>query len=401
MDNTTDTRADEQAASVTRSDELVRHVQGRMLAGVSQGLASRFGIPVWLARLGFIATSFAGGIGIALYAAGWALIRSEDETETPAERFLAGADTRRSWLGISLIVIAALILIGSFSFISGEVLLAVGLLTFGVLLYTGHISPPRAPRPVDEVTHDKEGVQQVTSTDTVATPKDEAIGESPAGGFTAPPPTPTPTPPNLPPSPPKETSILGRLTIGVMLLGLGVLAILDNVEALAIDAHPRHYMAFAVTILGSGLLVGSVAGRARWLIILGAILVPTLIFSPAFEYDWNNEEFDFTARPTSFGALSPEYVQDIGRLEIDLTELPWAGQEVVLTADLDLGELVIRIPEGVGIFGYADINIGNVEGLGRSSSGLGEPHLEFDETGTLGTVVLDAHVDIGNLQIRR
>lgn len=195
--------------------------------------------------------------------------------------------------------------------------------------------------------------------------------------------------------------MLGRLTIGVMLLGLGALALLDNIDAVPIDADPRHYLALAVTVLGVGLLVGSFAGRARWLILVGVILVPTLIFSPAFEYDWEARNFDLEDTPITFADVEAEYAIDIGEMVIDLRELPWDGEEIRIEAAVDAGNLRIYIPEGVGIVGEASVDVGRVAEPGRSTGGLGDPTLTWDSEGALGTVLLDAHVDIGNIDIRR
>lgn len=226
-------------------------------------------------------------------------------------------------------------------------------------------------------------------------------GDSHAGGGA--PPTPTPTPPLLPPSAakPKEKSILGRVTIGVMLLGLGLLAIFDNIEGVPVYAEPRHYLALAVTILGLGLLVGAFVGRARWLILVAVVLVPTLLFSPAFEFDWTNEEFEAIHQPTSFEDIEPLYALDLGNLVIDLTELPWDGETVDINAHVDAGNLEIRIPHSVGLVGNAAVDIGHVGAPGRESSGLGNPNLEFDDAGDNGTVNLEATVDLGNIEIRR
>lgn len=239
-----------------------------------------------------------------------------------------------------------------------------------------------------------------TETTKAVVQTDSPAGDSPSGGGV--PPTPTPTPPILPPSAakPKEKSILGRLTVGVMLLSLGVLAVLDNIEGIAIDADPRHYLALAVTVLGVGLLVGTFAGRARWLIIVGAIMVPTLVFSPVFEWDWSSDTFDVTHAPTNFEDLDA-YSIDVGNMIIDLSDLDWDGQTVDLVATIDAGNLEIRIPRDVNIVGEASVDIGRVGSRGRESAGLGNPHLTFDETGgELGTVNLDAHVDVGNIDIR-
>ncbi|HEX6220041.1 MAG TPA: PspC domain-containing protein [Acidimicrobiia bacterium] len=407
----TQTDAPETSGRPPRSPELVRPLRGRMLAGVAKGVANNFGIADWIPRIFFVITAFFGGLGVVLYAAGWAFIRSEDEPESPAERFFSGASTSRSWIGIGLIVVAGIIVLSNFTILAGEVIWAAAFLVVGLLLYLGYI--PGAPRTeMSESAESKEGVQRMTTTDTTTTKElvDEPTGDSPAGGSATPPPkpTPTPTPPRLPE--PREQSILGRLTIGSVLLGLGTLAVLDNIESIPIEAEPRHYLALAVTILGVGLMVGGFAGRARWLIIVSAILVPTLLFSPAFEYDWEAGNFDLDATPLTFAEVEDEYVIDIGELVIDLRQLPWDGRELELGAAVDAGNLEIYLPEGVGLIGEASVDVGRVSSVDRGgvsqntervSAGLGEPSLTFDEPGDLGTVNLDAHVDVGNIEIHQ
>ena len=393
-----DTTATETSAPRERSAELVRPVNGRMLAGVAQGVADNFAIHPWIPRVFFILTAFVGGLGIALYAAGWAFIRSEDEAETPADRFFSGASSPRSWLGIGLIVVAGIIILSNFTFLAAEVIWAGAFLVVGLLLYMGYI-PTGGGRDREASSESKEGVQQMTTTETRVLDVEPA-GDSPAGGAT-PPPTPGPTPPQRPPATPRETSILGRLTMGVMLLGLGVLAILDNVGVFAVEIEPRHYLALAVTIVGVGLLVGSIAGRARWLILLGALMVPTLMFSPVFEYDWDETTFDATETPLTFDEVESSYHVDLGELAIDLRQLPWQGEEVEISATVDAGNLVIYLPDGVGIVGGARVDAGRVSGLGRSTGGVGDPALEWNDPGPLGTVFLHAEVNLGNIEIHR
>src|SRR3970282_1128642 len=105
-------------APPTRAPELVRPREGRMIAGVAQGVSNRYDIPVVWVRILLILLSFGGGLGLALYAAGWFLIRSEDEAEAQAERFFSRASTSRSWLGIGLVFLAVLILLDNFTFLS-------------------------------------------------------------------------------------------------------------------------------------------------------------------------------------------------------------------------------------------------------------------------------------------
>ena len=399
MEQTNTTEAPD-APVVTR--ELVRPREGRIVAGVAQGLANRYDLPVLLIRVIFVLLTFAGGLGVALYAAGWFLIRSDDEATTPAERIFSGASTSRSWLGIGLVFLAILILLDNFTFLSTGIVWSVGLLVVGVLLYTGDL--PRLVR--NQGNDEQEGVQQMTTTETptaALVETDTPSGPGDAGG--AVPPTPTPTPPVLPPPPPKpkETSYLGRITIGVVLVSLGVLALLDNIPGLPIEPQPRHYIALATVVVGLGLMVGGFVGRARWLILIGALLVPTLLFSPVFEYDWDagdGNEFDRTFSPDTFAELEESYTQDVGNLVIDLTDLPWDGETVDLTVAVDAGNIEIWIPPGVGLEGEASVDVGHVGAFGRESSGLGNPSLQFDNPGPAGTVVLDAAVDLGNIDIQ-
>ncbi len=66
---------------------LVRSEQ-RMIAGVSGGLAAHLGIPLNYVRLGFIALTALGGVGILLYAWLWVFVPSAEEAQ---------ADEARSW----------------------------------------------------------------------------------------------------------------------------------------------------------------------------------------------------------------------------------------------------------------------------------------------------------------
>lgn len=403
----TDTTATDSPGRTERSPELIRPLEGRMIAGVAKGVADNFGISEWIPRVFFVITAFMGGLGVALYAAAWAFIRSEDETESPAETFFRGASGSRAWLGIGLIVIAGMIILSEFTILAGEVIWAGVFLVVGLLLYLGYIpgwakTDDRSSPPTEESSESKDGVQPMTTTDTKTTKNlvDEPPGDSAAGGSTTPPPRPTPTPPNLPPARPKERSILGRLTLGLTAIGLGVLAILDNIESLAIDAEPYHYLALAVTIVGAGLVVGAFAGRAKWLILLLAFMIPTLVFSPYFGYDLDRNG-DLRTHPVTFAEVASEYEIDIGELVIDLTGLPWSGQQLDLEASVDAGSIVLRLPEDVGIIGTASVDIGQVSERGRSNSGIGDPHLDWDDPGTNGTVLLDAHVSVGNIDVRR
>lgn len=52
---------------------LTRRAEGRVIAGVAGGLADRLGVDALLVRIGFVVLTFAGGTGVIVYGALWAL----------------------------------------------------------------------------------------------------------------------------------------------------------------------------------------------------------------------------------------------------------------------------------------------------------------------------------------
>lgn len=218
------------------------------------------------------------------------------------------------------------------------------------------------------------------------------------------PPTPTsaPAPPVLPAgaSEPEESSSLGRLTIGFMALGVGGMALFDAALGSAFAPSLHHYIAFAVTILGGGLLVGSIRGRARWLIIVAVVLVPVLVISPVFQWTWVSDAFDNRVQITDFESLDHVYAVDTGKLTIDLRGLPWDGEEVSLTARVDTGSLEVILPQGVGLTGFARVDFGRVRGPDGEITRIGNSRITFSRSGPDGSVTLDLYVDLGNINVR-
>ncbi len=380
-----------------RTTELTRSSEQKMIAGVAEGLARRTGIWTGWIRIAFVLLAFAGGFGVAAYLILWFLVRADNEPDTLAERFFSRTTSAGAWIGVGLIFAALLIILGQVPFLDGGVVWAVGLLAVGFLLYSGDL-----PRLIKTPAQTKEGVQQMTTTHT-----DEArpaIQKDVVGGgdeFNAPPPPPpTPTPPILPqPAPPRESSILGRLTLGVMVIALGVLALLDTATE-TINPAPRHYIALAVTVLGVGLLVGTVAGRARWLILVGALSIPLLVASPVFEFDFDGANGTIFVVPNSPEAVPSVVSHGIGEVVIDLTEMEWDGAQIELDAELDIGQMTIYIPETVGVSGVGQTSIGVVQFEGEESNGF-NPSIGLDTSGSDGQLDLSAIVRIGSLEIHR
>ena len=67
---------------------LRRACDGRMIAGVAEGVAQYLDVDPTIVRLGIAALTLAGGIGIPLYAAAWLLVPDECSGESVAEQLI-------------------------------------------------------------------------------------------------------------------------------------------------------------------------------------------------------------------------------------------------------------------------------------------------------------------------
>ena len=72
----------------------------------------------------------------------------------------------------------------------------------------------------------------------------------------------------LAPQPPPPPSILGRATLGLALVVAAFGALVD--QANGGRMHPEQWLGAAAVVCGLGLLVGTVRGRARWLVVPAA-----------------------------------------------------------------------------------------------------------------------------------
>ncbi|MGQ0847858.1 MAG: PspC domain-containing protein [Actinomycetota bacterium] len=355
--------------------------EGRVVAGVAAAIADRFGIPRWVARLTFAILILGDGAGLLLYLAGWLLIPTEGETESIGKKWANQAHSTRPWVGIALIVVASAILFSTIPFFDGGLVIPVALLVVGILLYRGdlHFTPDPARKAERTMT-------TTSGADTASLGRAE-VGTSASTQLS----TPRPAKPRPPASP------LGRLTIGVAIIGLGLLAVIDRLSPM-IDAHPRHYFALAIAILGLGVLVGTLFGRARWLIPFGLLIIPAVTGAAIVESaegSWRTPEL---IRPSSFAGVDGFYERSAGELVIDLRDLPWNGETIELAAEVGAGTLHLIVPAGVGIDGQGEVGVGELRTDGQNQGGFGLS-VPFNVEGERGTIFATLDVGVGRLEV--
>jgi phage shock protein PspC (stress-responsive transcriptional regulator) len=418
---------------------LRRPFQDRAFAGVAAGLGQRFDVsPAWF-RVGFILLALSGGIGFLLYGLGWILIPDEGSDESIAQGWVDGFDASNSAMVIGLVLIgmASVILVSSLHLVSGKFVVAAVLLALGVLLYRGDLTRSKeTPDPNALATPGDDGDWTPESDQDRAVPEsdgaEDAAPESldgdgdggsaetsdsapepvAAGGETAA----LAAPRAAPAAPPRATkarpsrprSILGQLTLAATLIAVGVLALLDVADVLYPD--PVHYLAVSVGVLGGGLLVGALFGRARWLVFIGLFLLPFLfVASFVSEWSFSGEAGERYVQVTSIEDLERvnySYDHSAGVLELDLrwfeppSEAVGTDDPILIDARVTAGELRIWLPSETRAVVAGSAGIGSVKLFGDESAGIGVSTTA--ETGTnlpQLTFTVDARADFGSVVV--
>jgi len=90
-----------------------RPLHGQVIAGVAIGLAQHLRLPVWVVRGAFVVLAFATGIGVVLYAAFWAVLPLDVDSDAENTTQVRAADTTRLLALAAIAVAVALLLTAS------------------------------------------------------------------------------------------------------------------------------------------------------------------------------------------------------------------------------------------------------------------------------------------------
>ncbi|HEX7173455.1 MAG TPA: PspC domain-containing protein [Candidatus Limnocylindria bacterium] len=357
---------------------LYRRSDERVIAGVASGLGDYFNVDPLLIRIALVASLVFGGLGIFVYAAAWFLVPEETSDRSAAERLFGGAALGGGLAGGIVVLIGIVVLLsvlgavlggmpgdGGAAFVFAVLVVGIGAL----LLRRGGVSDA----PVSAVT---------------ATPPDRA---------TAPhatvPGQPVRTAVRRKPRPP---SPLGWYVLGAVLVGIGVMALASGAWDLGFT--PGTYAGITLAVIGAGLLVGTFWGHARFLIVIGLLILPIAwaasLVSVPLEGGFASQRFT----PAAAGAIRDEYRLAGGRLVLDLTRVPDDGEPITVGASVAFGELVVLVPDDSTVDVDASVGGGAMRILGTPHRGT---HLEASELieGDGPHFVLDLGAGIGEIDV--
>jgi phage shock protein PspC (stress-responsive transcriptional regulator) len=348
---------------------LVRPADGRVVAGVSVGLARYFGLSPLVYRVAFAALVLLGGSGLVLYGIAWFVIPDERRGDSIVAEAIRDR-RQRPWLAV------------------GVALVAIGL---GAALADG-LWPDR----VDLVWLAVVGVglSLVSSyvSDGVAGSDSEArtaeTGAAPPGG-----------PPPRAERRPRFPVVLP--VVGATIAAAGILAALDATDVVDVDWTVA--LAGIVVALGVAVAVGAFFGNVGWLAAIGVLLAAVVVAVSAIDLRLDGPIGDRTERPVSPVQLEESYEQSIGQLTLDLTALELPPGRTEVTARVGIGDLVVRVPGDARVDVTAEVTAGEAEVFGMSRDGW-NTELDVVEAGPSAdapTLVLEADVGFGHLEVQR
>jgi phage shock protein PspC (stress-responsive transcriptional regulator) len=347
---------------------LRRRSDDRVIGGVASGLGDYFNVDPLLIRIGLVGLMVFGGMGIFLYVAAWLLVPDESTEQSIAQRLLGRIGQGGGFLATLLIVVGAFVLLSVLFNVASDSGGVPGVAIALVVIVAG-AAILRRGEPEAAAMASASAAGDAT---TAVSPRPHAI------------------------RPPRPRSALGWYVIGAILVGIGLLAVMANVADA--EVGPGRYFGLAFGLLGIGLVVGTWWGHARWLILLGVLLVPfayaaSLIGVPV-EGGWGSHRFT----PTTAGELRAEYRLAGGEIILDLTQIGGPGEPLEVAASVAMGEIIVLLPEDAGLELEAAVGGGRMSILGDRQSGtrIEDRHL-IDGDGA--QFILDLEAGLGEVRV--
>jgi phage shock protein PspC (stress-responsive transcriptional regulator) len=349
------------------------------VAGVAGGLGEHFVVDPVIFRILFVLLSFAGGLGLLLYVAGWFLIPETGATQRPAWDALVHVQRQpwRAWVGGILVVVAVLVTAGNLHLAHQGVLWGIALLAVGVLLLVQERWQPAsthvAPQPVGPAAYAAASFPGSGGTDAGAVPW-------------------------APVRATRERSILGVVTVAAALLAVGVAALLDSAGVVSVSLGIG--AAIALIIVGGGLVAGTWFGRSRALIVVGILLLPFTVAAMLVREPLIGGTGDVSASPVVLADVQSQYHLVAGQLTVDLTRVPFGGSSPTVTATVALGQLTLVVPPGLNVDVRGHVGAGEIDLLGAIDDGINiDSTASNSAAGSAGTLHLDLSVGFGQIRV--
>ena len=207
----------------------------------------------------------------------------------------------------------------------------------------------------------------------------------------------------LPPAAPADRNgpAAATVLVGALLVLVGIGWLLD---AAGVEVPWRAVLPAALIAVGLACVAGAFRGRQHALMVVGIAL--TVVLSLAVAADWDLEVplgggvGDRTERPTAPDELTG-YELGVGTLEVDLRQLQVPPGTTTVEARVGIGELAVKLPQGVSVAVVARSGLGQVQALGEEEGGFGSRVDTTSDASGDRRLELDLRVGLGQVRVER
>ena len=395
----------------TQARRLRRRTADRVVGGVAGGLADYLNVDALLVRVAFAGLMVFGGAGLVLYVVGWLLVPADGRDDSIAQAGFDRLSARLGSRGTAILVVTGVILAVVWLVAQSSQACYMSLddpnnvyCSSPGLGWPFDFEPASLRLIVIAVVVTIAGIAVLRRRDGSGGRSGAADSEAVGGTTTetttettAREPRTTETP--RPKAVSRPASPLAWFVLAAVFVTVGLLAIVSNAPDL--DVAPGQYLGAAILVLGLGLVLGAWWGRARRLVLLGALVLPVAATAAFITVPLDGGFGEQTYQPQSVGELRPAYRLAGGDLWLDLTGLPAGDGPMVIDASVGIGRLFIIVPGDARIALDARVNGGRLSLFGNRQIGTGLADRIERPGGAGPDLVLRLEAGIGEVVVER
>jgi phage shock protein PspC (stress-responsive transcriptional regulator) len=203
-------------------------------------------------------------------------------------------------------------------------------------------------------------------------------------------------------APAKQRSMLASFTLGIAALLAGVLAIARQGGT---DIAGHEIAGAAALVLGAGVLIGTVWGRARWLVVpaIGCCAVAVVgAATDGMGLRWSLDQDSIWRSPQTVADIPRSIDTTVGDIDLWLSDVDFAGQTVPMQVRVAVGSVDIFVPSNVDVRVRSRIGVGSADVLGRSTDGYRRDlTVAGDVDRSTGRLEIDVAVGVGTIDVHR
>jgi phage shock protein PspC (stress-responsive transcriptional regulator) len=335
----------------------------RVVFGVAGGLGHALAIDPLFVRIAFVVLALFSGVGVIFYIAALALLADSPTSPQPTTvRRIAGA--------VAILLSARWLFNGEAGLPDTGWVVAIALLGAAVALWRGRSAELTTAPPAADTLASSDGGSTSDRWDSWTARRRDR-----------------PRPPRSP---------LGLLTVGAAtVVGALVWLIADNGD--------RGTLAFgwATVVLGAGLIVGTFAGRARWLFVPALVTAIAAVGASALNFagvglgDHSGDRSVYIGEGTP---VSDRYETGMGNFDLNLVDY---RSDLATTVEVGIGNLTVVVPDDAQVQIDARVGVGSIDAFGRSRSGYRRSLRLDSQTDGEHMITLKLRVGVGDIEVRR